>query len=486
VRKAIEFLFNGERRQLADFDPNMTVLRYIREVERAMGSKEGCAEGDCGACTAVVAERHDGALHYRAVNSCIQLLGTLDGKALLTVESLKDNEQLHRAQEAMVAEHGSQCGFCTPGFVMSIFAGMQEEIQPNRQAIDELLAGNLCRCTGYTPIINAAKAALESGADDRWAARGYELLQKLEELASNEGARVGAEGDQFVIPHSLSELADYLVEHPEAALVAGGTDLGVHITKNHKKYESLVYLGCVPELKRIDVSPQGVRLGAAVTYDAAREPLSQLSSSIGRLIARIGAVQVRNLGTIGGNIGNGSPIGDMPPALIAAGAQLTLRRGAQTRTIALEDYFISYGKQDLKPGEFIESIWIPRPAASAVLKVYKISKRIEQDISAVCGAFHFGFDRVAGQPTIAQARICFGGMAGTPLRALACEQFLVGRAFTEDTVAKAREILESTYKPLSDARASAAYRNRIAGNLLYKYFLECQTSAELSVVAAHA
>ncbi|WP_397475996.1 xanthine dehydrogenase small subunit [Pusillimonas sp.] len=484
MRKAIEFLFNGELRRLADFDPNMTVLRYIREVERAMGSKEGCAEGDCGACTAVVVEQDDGALRYRAVNSCIQLLGTLDGKALLTVESLKHSGQLHRAQKAMVAEHGSQCGFCTPGFVMSIFAGVQHEVQPTRQAIDELLAGNLCRCTGYTPIINAAKNALQAGADGEWAARSDELLNKLKALSSNTGARVGVQRDAFVIPRSVEELAAYLVEHPDAALVAGGTDLGVHITKNHKQYECLVYLGCIPELKQIEVLPEGVRLGAAVTYDAARKPLAELAPSIGQLISRIGAVQVRNLGTIGGNIGNGSPIGDMPPALIAAGAELTLRRGAQARKIALEDYFIAYGRQDINPGEFIESIWIPRPSPSSVLKVYKVSKRIEQDISGVCGAFNLEFDSTADEITVAKARICFGGMAGTPLRAEACEQFLTGRAWTDETVARAREILENTYEPLSDARASSIYRNRLAGNLLHRYFLECQTSSEVGVVAA--
>ena len=483
MRKAIEFLFNGEPRRLADFDPNMTVLRYIREVEHATGSKEGCAEGDCGACTAVVVEKNEGALRYRAVNSCIQLLGTLDGKALLTVEHLKANGQLHPAQQAMVAEHGSQCGFCTPGFVMSIFAGIQDQVQPTREAIDELLAGNLCRCTGYTPIINAAKNALESGAE---ASHSEHLLQKLESLSSDEGARVGAQQDRFVIPRSVDELAVYLLDHPEAALVAGGTDLGVHITKNHKKYECLVYLGSIPELKQIEVSRKGVRLGAAVTYEAARETLTQISPSIGHLISRIGAVQVRNLGTIGGNIGNGSPIGDMPPVLIAAGAELTLRRGTEVRNLALEDYFIAYGRQDIKPGEFIESIWIPCPAPSATLKVYKVSKRIEQDISAICGAFYLDFDTTAGEPTVAEARICFGGMAGTPSRAVACEQFLTGRAFTHETVAQAREILEDEYEPLSDARASSAYRNRVAGNLLQKYFLEYQTSSEVGVVAAHA
>lgn len=486
MRKTIEFLFNGEPRRLAKFDPNMTVLRYIRESERATGSKEGCAEGDCGACTAVVAELSDGALRYRAVNSCIQLLGTLDGKALMTVESLKHNGKLHRAQQAMVAEHGSQCGFCTPGFIMSMFAGLQAEVQPTHQAINELLAGNLCRCTGYTPILNAAKNVLKSGVDEEWAARGEDLKDKLQKLSVDSGVRTWEERDRFVIPLSVDELAAYLVEHPDAALVAGGTDLGVRITKNHKEYQSLVYLGRIPELKQIENLPEGVRLGAAVTYDAGRQVLAQLSPSIGQLVGRIGAVQVRNLGTIGGNIANGSPIGDMPPALIAANAELTLRRGAEVRKIALEDYFIAYGRQDIHPGEFIESIWIPRPAPSAILKVYKISKRIEQDISSVCGAFNIEIDNTTAQPTVTKARICFGGMAGIPLRATACEDFLEGRAWSDDTILRAREILENTYEPLSDARASSAYRNRIAGNLLYKYFLESRTSTEVGVQAAHA
>ncbi|MFA5664286.1 xanthine dehydrogenase small subunit [Castellaniella sp.] len=486
VRDAIEFVFNGQLRRLTDFDPNLTVLRYVREHERALGSKEGCAEGDCGACTAVVAELADNGLHYRAVNTCIQFLATLDGKALMTVEHLESDAGLHPVQEAMAESHASQCGFCTPGFVMSMFAGAQNHVPPTRVAIDEMLAGNLCRCTGYTPIIHAAEKALApaSGAQIREADEVL-LRQQLQAVSSQEGVSIHSHGKHFIAPATLAELAEILLRAPDATLLAGGTDVGLFVTKKHAALETVVYIGRVAELARIEDTPQGVRLAAAVTYAQASAGLQALYPDMGKLISRIGAVQVRNLGTVVGNIANGSPIGDMPPALIAAGARVVLRRGDATRELPLEAYFIAYGKQDRVPGEFIEALLVPRPDPGGVLKVYKISKRIDQDISSVCGAFNLGFSEEAGERVVKSARICFGGMAGTPLRASQCEAFLVGRVWDEATAEQAAELLSETYQPLNDARASAAYRNRVAGNLLRKFFHETQAADQAPLGVVH-
>ena len=475
MRNTIQFIFNGEPRQLTDVDSNLTVLRYIRESEHTTGSKEGCAEGDCGACTAVVVELNGDRLRYKAVNTCIQFVGMLDGKALMTVENLKTGSTMHSVQKAMVEEHGSQCGFCTPGFVMSMFAGAQNGVPPERAAVNEMLAGNLCRCTGYTPIINAATKLLQQELSELASEREQHIAAQLKALQSAEGLHFEHDGKRFIAPVTVEDLAQTLLTFPDATILAGGTDVGLFVTKKHQTLETLVHLEKVDELRRIEVSADGIRFGAAVTYQQARETLAKLYPSIGELIGRIGAVQVRNLGTIGGNIANGSPIGDMPPALIAAGATLSLRRGDAVRTMPLEDFFIAYGKQDRAAGEFVESVLVPAPAAATVLKVYKISKRIDQDISSVCGAFNLSFADYSSGPVVSDARICFGGMDGTPVRALRCEEFLVGRLWNQKTVEQAADLLSTSFQPLNDARASAEYRNRIAGNLLRKYFLETGT-----------
>ncbi|MES2537818.1 MAG: xanthine dehydrogenase small subunit [Pseudomonadota bacterium] len=482
MRNEVQFILNGKIRRLDKIEPTLTVLRYLREEERSMGSKEGCAEGDCGACTAVLAELEGDELRYRAVNTCIQFVGTLDGKALLTVEYLKSKGELHPVQKAMVDEQGSQCGFCTPGFVMSMFAGVQNGVAPQRQAIDDLLAGNLCRCTGYTPIINAAKKVLEQRDRTVFDARKSELVDQLKTLSLNDSVQLQAEGRIFIAPSTIDELADVLLAHPEATVLAGGTDVGLFVTKKRTHPDTLVHLGKVAELAGLSRTDEGLRIGAAVTYERAWPELKALYPGISEMIRRIGATQVRNLGTIGGNIANGSPIGDMPPALIAADATLRLRRGKETRELPLEQFFIAYGKQDRAPSEFIESILVPRPDKNAVLKAYKITKRIDQDISSVCGAFNLTFEKSGSAWTVADARICFGGMAGTPLRASECEAFLKGRIWNDETVTAAEAILRSCYKPLSDWRASADYRSQVAGNLLRKYFIE--TTKERTICVA--
>jgi len=470
MRQAVHFILNGAPRRLQAFDPTLTVLRYLRETEALVGTKEGCAEGDCGACTAVVADIHEGRLRYRAVNTCIQFVAQLDGKALLTVESLKKGNALHEVQQAMVEHHGSQCGFCTPGFVMSMYAGVQNGVQPGREAVNEMLAGNLCRCTGYTPIIEAASQVLrQPPAPSPEDAGLYEALRAL----PAEGGFEIQQGDRrFIAPASADELAQALSSHPDATLLAGGTDVGLFVTKQHRSLDTVIHLEKVPELSRIESGEGGMRFGAAVSYERARQHLARLYPALDELVTRVGALQVRNMGTLGGNIANGSPIGDMPPALIAAGAVLTLRRGQATRSMPLEEFFISYGRQDRQPGEWVESVWVPEPRPDSVFRVYKVSKRIEQDISTVCGAFNIELAQGEAGPVVAGARICFGGMAGTPLRARACEDWLAGRPWNEDTIEEAAGLLAAEYKPLSDFRASAEYRSRVAGNLLRRLYAQ--------------
>src|SRR5262249_34353797 len=302
MRDTIEFVLNGEIRRLASIDPTLTVLRYLRETERLVGTKEGCAEGDCGACTAVVATLEGSALRYRAVNTCIQLVGMLDGKALITVEGLKDGDKLHAVQEAMATHNASQCGFCTPGFVMSLFAAAQEGHAADRHAIDTLLAGNLCRCTGYSAIINAAKVALEQPVVDAFHLRERQIIGHLRALSRNETTSVSRKGQSYLSPSSLAELCGTLRRHPEATLVSGATDVGLWITKQNRRIDTIVDLGKIRELKRVSHGVKGLRLGATVTYERAQAALAKVYPSLFELIRRLGSVQVRNLGTVGGNI----------------------------------------------------------------------------------------------------------------------------------------------------------------------------------------
>ena len=468
---SVRFLLGQEERRLDDVDPNLTVLRYLREVEGLCGTKEGCAEGDCGACTVALGELDGEALRYRAVNSCIQFLPTLDGKQLVTVEHLKSPEgRLHPVQEAMVASHASQCGFCTPGFVMSLFALSHEEGTPDRQRIDDALAGNLCRCTGYGPIVEAARR-MEKGS--RVLQDG--VTEKLKSLQSEETLCLEAGGRRYFAPKTVDALADLLLAHPEACVLAGGTDVGLWVTKDHRRLDPIIYVGQVAELKRLEVGDAEIGIGAAVTYSEAEAAIGRDYPDFGEVIRRLGSRQIRNLGTIGGNIANGSPIGDAPPALIALGARLILRRGKERREIALEDFFIDYGKQDRRPGEFVEKIRLPLLGPAHDFRCYKVSKRFDQDISAVLGAFNL---RINGRQ-VADARICFGGMAATPKRAADCEQAIIGQPWTAETLARGRAALELDFAPLTDHRAGAGYRLQVARNLLTKAFTE-MTQPEVS------
>ena len=476
--ETIRFLLDGVVQEVQGANPATTLLEHLRGPMRRTGTKEGCAEGDCGSCTVLVGEAEGDGVSWRAVNACIQLLPMLHGKALLTVESLAKESQLHPVQQAMVDKHGSQCGFCTPGVVMSLY-GRAIAARGAGAPVGEVLAGNLCRCTGYGPIIEVAKSVKAEDAPT------VDLSRVRDEtmLRLSYDDEVHGVTRTWLAPRTVDELAQACLDHPDATIVAGATDVGLWITKLRKPLPSLISISEVDALRALEQTPEGLWIGGGVRYVDAIEAVTAVYPDLGRMMRRLGSTQVRNSGTIGGNIANGSPIGDMPPALIAAGATLVLRKGVDRREMALEDFFLDYGKQDLRPGEFVEAVIAPRLDAGRIFKVFKLSKRFDQDISAVCGAFSLA---VEGGVVI-DARIAFGGMAGTPKRARACEAALVGQPWTEATVEAGMVALDADYAPMSDMRASAAYRSLAARNMLRKAFLESQdASIETRVVPESA
>lgn len=471
---AVCFLLDGEVVELAAPDPTGTLLELLRGPLRHMGTKEGCAEGDCGACTVLVGEALDGRVQWRAVNACILFLPMVHGKAVMTVESLSVGGALNPLQACMAANGSSQCGFCTPGFVMSLH-GRAVGALGSELPVADAIAGNLCRCTGYGPILEAGEAVSSLGQDDA------AVLVGLAGLSAGAMASGIFEGRQWVVPRSSEELVDVLAAHPEARIVAGATDVGLWVTKGLRDLGDVVFIGDVADLKAIAETPEGVRLGAGVRYAEAHGALARLHPDLGELVRRIGGLQVRSSATVCGNIANGSPIGDGPPALMALGAELTLRSASGRRTMPLDDYFVDYGKQDRRPGEFVESVFVPRPGTDAIVHISKLSRRFDSDISAVLGAFALTVE--AG--VITAARVAFGGMAATPRRAPGCEAALVGQPFTEATIDSAAEALKSDFSPLTDVRGTAAYRIEAASALLWRLWHREQGTA-ISVLDVEA
>ena len=454
----IRFLLNGTPVTLTDPTPDVTLLDFLRESRALTGTKEGCNEGDCGACTVTVSSLQNGALTHRALNACILFLPQLHGKAIRTVEGISAPDgTLHPVQEAMVTHHGSQCGFCTPGVVMSLYTAHRE----GRRDFDDVLAGNLCRCTGYAPIIRAAEASSAAPTPP------WERDETLADL--DDGADITLDG--AFLPASLDSLAHWYADHPEATLVAGATDVGLWVTKDLRHLRPMAFLHRLTEHQAITRDETGMTIGGGATLTALLDAITPLHPDFAELIRRYGSVQVRNAATVGGNIANGSPIGDSPPALIALGATLTLRQKDTRRTLPLEAFFLDYGQQDRAPGELVESIHIPAQADR--LRCPKLSKRFDQDISAVCGCINITV--VDGHVTA--ARIAFGGMAGAPKRAGAVEAALIGAPWSLKTVEAALPAFAQDFTPLSDMRASAQYRLKAAQNMLLRSFHEDQDTS---------
>ena len=470
VRDALRFRFRGGEVVLRQFSARATVLDWLREEMGAKGTKEGCAEGDCGACTVVLVRLKGGQLTYEPFNACILLLGQLDGAELITIEDLASGGELHPLQQAMVDTHASQCGFCTPGIVMSLFAAYHSDQPLTYAGLCDQLAGNLCRCTGYRPIIAAALQAAVGDPADRFAATSQERAAALDALADHRDVFVGDEAAFFAAPASLDSLAALYARFPDATLVGGATDVGLWVTKQLRELKQVIWLGRVAGLDNIGESVNGaLSIGATLRLEDAVPRLREMHPDLSELLRRFGSKQVRISGTVGGNIANGSPIGDLAPALIALGGRVVLRKGEKTRDLPLEDFFIAYGKQDREPGELVLAVEAPRLAAHQRYRAFKVSKRFDEDISAVMLAVRFDLD---GRE-IVSARVACGGMAATPKRAERTERALVGASLDSPaTWRRACEAIDEDFTPLTDMRATAAYRKTVAANLLEKALME--------------
>ncbi len=474
--------------ELSDVDPTRTVLQFLREDLGRTGTKEGCAEGDCGACTVNLVELGGDGVSVRPVNSCIQFLPTLDGKELITVESLSRDGEPHPVQQAMVDHHGSQCGFCTPGFVMSLFALYKNNPKPSRREIDDALAGNLCRCTGYRPIVAAAEAMYKHDVDTDWMRQPAsdeavtppaERIAALQQLARETGLQIERSGKRFFAPLTIDELAGLYANHPDATILAGGTDIGLWVTKQHRELRTVIYTGRVAALNRIEATASHIDIGASVSIADAMDVIIEAYPGLEELFLRFASPPIRHAGTLVGNIANGSPIGDSMPALMVAGTTLTLRRGRSQRELPLDAFYLDYQVKDLREAEFVESIRVPVLGDDVLLRSHKLSKRFDQDISAVCNAYCLELDG----DRVRSFRMACGGMAATVRRAGNCEAAINGQPWSEDTVEAACQALATDFEPISDMRASAAYRLRGAQNLLRRFDLETRGELEQTVYA---
>jgi xanthine dehydrogenase small subunit len=452
------FLLNGETVTVDGQPPTRTLLDWLRDTRGLTGTKEGCNEGDCGACSVMVSTSRNGEPLHRAFNACILFLPQLEGASITTVEGLTGPDgALHPVQQSMIDHHGSQCGFCTPGFVVAMATAHLNGATDH----DDQLAGNLCRCTGYAPIVRAAEAAAKQPVPDWFAPPVFDPGKTTAGTTDTASA---------FRPATKLELADWYADNPDATLIAGATDVGLWVTKGLRALSPVAFLNGIEDMRDIEVSDDTIRIGAGVTLAELHPAIAPHYPDFAELIRRYASVQVRNAATIGGNIANGSPIGDCPPALIALGATLHLVHRDGARDLPLEDFFLEYGKQDRRPGEFVAGVSIPRPGPDRPdrLKCYKVSKRFDQDISALCGCFNL----TIAEGRVTKARIAFGGMAGIPKRAHAVEAVLSGQEWGPEAVAAAWESWEKDFQPLSDMRASATYRMDAARGLLTRYLLE--------------
>lgn len=469
MRKTVRFYLSDQLIELSQLDSNLTLLDFLRDERQRTGTKEGCAEGDCGACTVVLVDCRGAEISVKAVNSCIVFVASLDGKQVLTVEDLKAPDGgLHPVQQAMVDLHGSQCGFCTPGFIMSLFALYYSEQNPNFESVTDALIGNLCRCTGYRPILDAAQKAVQERPAHYWDSAMHRIRKRLDTLQDHQNVEIIQSSGNYFIPRDLNTLLRLRSKYPESYMLAGGTDLGLYVTKRKMHLQTIIQVTEVPELTGIQIDSEFIKLGAAVTYSDALDVLKMYYPSFYHLVLRLGSRQIRNLGTIGGNLVNASPIGDSPPSLVALGAKVILSSINGDRELPLDDFFKDYRQTCLGAQEILKTIIIPILDDDFYFRTYKLSKRFDQDISSVCGAYSLRLR----DGKIEDIRICYGGMAATPKRAYATEDYLISKPWQRKTIDSAMQELARDFKPMDDFRGTAQYRTLACQNLLLRFFLE--------------
>ena len=464
IKNEIEFILNDELIKINNVDTNVSVLNYLRIDKRLTGTKEGCASGDCGACTAIIAELKNNKLEYKAVNTCIMFLYSLHGKQLITVEHLS-NSKLHPVQQSMVDNHGSQCGFCTPGFVMSMFGMYKDKVKPSNQNIDEYLAGNLCRCTGYNSIKKAAKKMYSYGRKDKFSKNENKIIKLLKKIKHND-VLISKNDNKFYIPINLKNLIQYTQNNKQYKFVTGGTDIALEVTKKNNNINSLIYLGNNKDLNYIKIKKNYINIGSATPISKIIPTLKKYYPSFADMFDRYGSTQIRNVASIGGNLGSASPIGDSLPALLALNAKLILQSKNQ-RLLDIKDFFKAYRKTALKNKEFIKEIRIPI-LKSHIFKCYKISKRIDDDISSLFVAYLMKLKN----NIILDINIAYGGMDSIPNFAFKTQKYLIGKDFNLKNIDKSKQMIEKDFTPLTDVRASSTYRKLVSKNLMDRLFLE--------------
>ena len=464
IKNEIEFILNDELIKINNVDTNVSVLNYLRIDKRLTGTKEGCASGDCGACTAIIAELKNNKLEYKAINTCIMFLYSLHGKQLITVEHLS-NSKLHPVQQSMVDNHGSQCGFCTPGFVMSMFGMYKDKVKPSNQNIDEYLAGNLCRCTGYNSIKKAAKKMYSYGRKDKFSKNENKIIKLLKKIKHND-ILISKNNNKFYIPINLKNLIQYTQNNKQYKFVTGGTDIALEVTKKNNTINSLIYLGNNKDLNYIKIKKNYINIGSATPINKIIPILKKYYPSFAEMFYRYGSTQIRNVASIGGNLGSASPIGDSLPALLALNAKLILQSKNQ-RLLDIKDFFKAYRKTALKNKEFIKEIRIPI-LKSHIFKCYKISKRIDDDISSLFVAYLMKLKN----NIIIDINIAYGGMDSIPNFAFKTQKYLIGKEFNLKNIDKSKQMIEKDFTPLTDVRASSTYRKLVSKNLMDRLFLE--------------
>ena len=464
IKNEIEFILNDELIKINNVDTNVSVLNYLRIDKRLTGTKEGCASGDCGACTAIIAELKNNKLEYKAVNTCIMFLYSLHGKQLITVEHLS-NSKLHPVQQSMVDNHGSQCGFCTPGFVMSMFGMYKDKVKPSNQNIDEYLAGNLCRCTGYNSIKKAAKKMYSYGRKDKFSKNENKIIKLLKKIKHND-ILISKNNNKFYIPSNLKNLIKYTQNNKQYKFVTGGTDIALEVTKKNNTINSLIYLGNNKDLNYIKIKRNYINIGSATPINKIIPILKKYYPSFAEMFDRYGSTQIRNVASIGGNLGSASPIGDSLPALLALNTKLILQSKNQ-RLLDIKKFFIAYRKTALKNNEFIKEIRIPI-LKNHIFKCYKISKRIDDDISSLFVAYLMKLKN----NIIIDINIAYGGMDSIPNFAFKTQKYLIGKEFNLKNIDKSKQMIEKDFTPLTDVRASSTYRKLVSKNLMDRLFLE--------------